>query len=80
MAAQAAAQEEGRELTAKEEEFIFQEHMVYFLNKTYIHQNHTPNYSWVKVMKDSDGKKTCNNSVGTPQGKGQQLILLHCSS
>jgi hypothetical protein len=40
-----------------------------FLDKTYMHKNHAPNFSWNLAAE--------GNSVGTPVGKGQQLVLLH---
>lgn len=41
----------------------------YFLDETYVHQNHAPNYTWFLRPE--------GNAVGTPAGKGQRLILLH---
>jgi hypothetical protein len=49
-----------------------EEWAVYFLDKTYIHQNHATN--WSQVHEDN------GIGVGTPHSKGQRLVLLHCGS
>jgi len=40
------------------------------LVESYIHQNHCPNFSWVRTGKDG-------NIIGRGQGSGKRLIMLH---
>jgi len=43
-----------------------------FIDETYVHQNHAPNFTW-HLKPEGQG-------VGTPMGKGQRLVLLHAGS
>ena len=44
-------------------------HKVVYLDESYVHQNHAPQYSWLK--KDSDGR------VERSSSKGKRVIILH---